>query len=143
MSPNNYLVLSIIDMAKQTDPDWESIDKKISSLNEFNSDTIADSLFELSDTSNANVMDAVASSLNSIKLSDNQRINQAIDLLLPVCLSINEDFIYASGRSALFLSQFQNRSNVKVALDQFRLNVQNSGVGKNLIENIPNIESVL
>ena len=140
---NNDLVLSIINMAKQVDPDWESIDRKISSLKEFNSDTITDSLFELSDPSNANVMDAIASSLSSIELSDSQRIDRAINLLLPICLSTSEDFIYASGRSALFLSQFQDRSSIEVALDQFRLNVQNSGVRENLIENIPNIESVL
>lgn len=141
--PKNSLVLSIIDMAKQTDPDWESIDKNIAGLKELDSISVADSLFELSDSSNANIMDAIASSLNSISLSDDQRINQAIELLLPICLSTDEDFIYASGRSALFLNQFKDKDSVNVTLNQFRQNVQNSGVRENLIENIPNIESVL
>jgi hypothetical protein len=144
MSLNQHLVLNIINMSKQENPNWDTIDEKISQLKDFDSNAIADQLFELADTSNANVMDAVASSFNAINLSDDLRIDKAINLLSPICLSLDEDFIYASGRSALFLDKFKNRSQeVSSVLDQFKANVDKLGTKTDLIENIPNIELLL
>jgi len=141
--PNPNPVSFIIDMAKQTKPDWDKIDQSIISLKDYNSNEVADNLFILADPSSASIMDAVASSFNAINLSEEGRVNKAIDLLSPVCLSIDDEFTYASGRSALFLNKFKKRGEVASILDQFRLNVEKLNKREELIENIPNIEFIL
>lgn len=143
MIPNPNPVLSIVEMSNQANPDWDKIDQLISILKNQDCNNVADSLFSLADPSSANIMDAVASSFNAIDLSEESRVKKAIDLLSPICMSTDNEFTYASGRSALFLSKHKDKEGVDSTLDHFRSNVEKLNRREDLIDNIPDIEFIL
>lgn len=145
MVENIQLVNQLFEAAKSED--WDLVDTKIvPDLRKVtNANGLVDSLLDRSSDEDANIRDAVATGLIALNITDNNLLGKAIDQMIFV--AINDESKFPAGRAAVFLDSLRTREDFRVKIDEtltkFTDRVDELGWKEELVENIPQMESIL
>lgn len=126
--------------------DWDLVDSQIvpdlKSVTDGN--LLAEELLDYSNNSDSNVRDAVATGLIVAGITDDDVLDRSIKTMITMSRD-NEKF--PAGRSVLFLGKYKDLERyfdrVNGAIEAFKGRVEDNGWREELIENIPEMESIL
>ena len=145
MTENIQLVNQLFEAAKSED--WDLVDSKIvpDLKNIPIGNDLVGSLLNRVNDEDANIRDAVATGLTALNITDGNLLGKAIDQM--IFMAANDESMFPAGRAIVFLSGFKDREEFKPKIDEtlvkFTDRVDKLGWRDELIENIPQLESVL
>lgn len=145
MIENTQLVNQLFEAAKSED--WDLVDTKIvPELKKIpNGNGLVNSLLDRVNDEDANIRDAVATGLTALDITDNALLSKAVDRM--IFMAINDESEFPAGRAMVFLSGFKDREEFKPKIDEtlekFTDRVDKLGWRNELVENIPDLESIL
>jgi len=145
MTENIQLINQLFEAAKSED--WELVDTKIvPDLKKIpNANGLVDTLLDKVNDKDANIRDAVATGLIALNITDDNLLSKVIDQM--IFMATNDESMFPAGRAAVFLDSLRTREDFKVKIDEtltkFAGRVDELGWRDELVENIPDLESVL